>query len=343
VNDKPTITEKDRAMAEKCLKCPMCRHARKKQRGLAFWFVKKLESGVCPYCQAYEKVYGCKAHAPINETAEPKDPSKTLRRKKKLMAIITVVVGVYALLCYVILPMLWTHYEHHPVMADIAKQTTTKDGIPGDPLNVGLIGSQVELIRAMTAAGWKPADPITFHSSLNIVESVLLHRPYDYAPVSNLYLFGRKQDLAFEQIVGGSAKERHHVRFWSAPQLGEDNEPMWIGAVTFDRSVGISHRTGQITHHIGADVDAERDKLFSDLEHAGQIVKVYQVTGYGPTLNGHNGGGDRFYTDGEMDIGLISPDNRVQTTRPAIERNPAVVNFKNQVWQFVKKNVKHAE
>lgn len=59
-----TITDKDREMAQKCVECPVCTHARKKQRGFLFWFVKKIEVGVCPYCKAYEKVYGVKAHEP---------------------------------------------------------------------------------------------------------------------------------------------------------------------------------------------------------------------------------------------------------------------------------------
>lgn len=52
-------------MAQKCLQCPVCGHARETQRGLAFWFVKPIEGGLCPYCQAYERVYGRKAHEPM--------------------------------------------------------------------------------------------------------------------------------------------------------------------------------------------------------------------------------------------------------------------------------------
>ena len=58
------ITKKDRWMAQKCLDCMVCTRARKKQKGLAFWFVKKIESRICPFCRAYEKVYGRKAHEP---------------------------------------------------------------------------------------------------------------------------------------------------------------------------------------------------------------------------------------------------------------------------------------
>jgi len=56
------VSEKDRQMAQRCVECPVCSRARKKQRGLAFWFVKNIENGLCPYCAAYERVYGKKAH-----------------------------------------------------------------------------------------------------------------------------------------------------------------------------------------------------------------------------------------------------------------------------------------
>ena len=60
----PEITDRDRKMAERCGSCTACRHARRKQRGLIFWFVKHIENGVCPFCAAYEKVHGRKAHEP---------------------------------------------------------------------------------------------------------------------------------------------------------------------------------------------------------------------------------------------------------------------------------------
>ena len=63
-----TITDKDRKLAKQCLECPLCKRARFKQRGLIFWFVKKLEGKICPACKAYEKVYKRKAHEPIPET-----------------------------------------------------------------------------------------------------------------------------------------------------------------------------------------------------------------------------------------------------------------------------------
>jgi uncharacterized protein CbrC (UPF0167 family) len=56
------VTDLDRQKAQRCVDCPVCSRARRKQHGLSFWFVKHIEDGLCPYCGAYEKVYGKKAH-----------------------------------------------------------------------------------------------------------------------------------------------------------------------------------------------------------------------------------------------------------------------------------------
>jgi len=65
-NMKEGITKKDILMAKWCLNCLVCRRARKKQKGLAFFFVNKVEDKICPFCKAYEKVYGQKAHESVS-------------------------------------------------------------------------------------------------------------------------------------------------------------------------------------------------------------------------------------------------------------------------------------
>jgi uncharacterized protein CbrC (UPF0167 family) len=51
-----------RIMAKVCVQCKVCRSARKNQKGFAYTFVKNIEGGLCPFCIAYGKVYGKKAH-----------------------------------------------------------------------------------------------------------------------------------------------------------------------------------------------------------------------------------------------------------------------------------------
>ena len=103
-------------------------------------------------------------------------------------------VGLYGFLAYVVLPLTWRHYEHQRALAGVTMLTRTAAGIPGDPINVGLVGAKEDVLCAMNAAAWYPADPITLRSSIEIVGSVLLRRPYPDAPVSHLYYQDRRED-----------------------------------------------------------------------------------------------------------------------------------------------------
>jgi hypothetical protein len=61
---RANIRKTDRALAQVCMRCPVCRHARKMQRGAAYRFVRTIETDLCPFCKAYERVHGRKAHEP---------------------------------------------------------------------------------------------------------------------------------------------------------------------------------------------------------------------------------------------------------------------------------------
>jgi hypothetical protein len=158
----------------------------------------------------------------------------------------------------------------------------------------------------MVAAKWYPADPLTLRSCLEIAEASVLKRPYDAAPVSSEYLWGRKEDLAFEQPVGNDPRQRHHVRFWKSPLVDQGGRPVWVGAAIFDKRVGLSRTTGQITHHTAPDIDAERNYLFQDLEQTEQLAEVFVVEGFHTTLKGKNAEGDAWYTDGKLYAGVIA-------------------------------------
>jgi hypothetical protein len=216
----------------------------------------------------------------------------------------------YLLAAYIVMPALWTHHERgHPSLETIPRITRTADGIPGDPVNVALTGTETEVKKVMLAAKWYPADPLTLRSCLEIAEASVLKRPYDDAPVSNLYLWGRKQDLAFEQPVGDSPRHRHHVRFWRSDLLDRDGRPVWVGSAVYDKRVGLSRTTGQVTHVTAADVDAERDYLFRCLEQTGDLAERYVLDGFHKQLEGRNGGGDPWHTDGRLFVGVIAVKN----------------------------------
>ena len=253
------------------------------------------------------------------------------RLERVLLTLIAILLG-YTSLAYIVLPAFWRHYEHQKGLATLPMVTRTAQGIPGDPINVGLIGDAREVLCAMNAAGWFPADPITLRSSIEIAGSVLLDRAYKDAPVSNLFYLGRREDYAFEKPAGKSADRRHHVRFWKVMDKGQEDRPVWLGAVTFDKGVGVSHFTGAITHHIDGDIDAERDSLAKDLENAGMVTAKYQVTGVGPTLTGRNGGGDLYYTDGEVWVLRLVEGCQKRTGPVTVIPSPAATELKDQIW-----------
>jgi hypothetical protein len=240
------------------------------------------------------------------DQSQPSD-GKVSARRKRVALLIAGVLLVYLIAAYIVVPDWWKHYTRkHPAFGDIPGITHTADGIPGDAINVALVGSKTEVMKIMVAAKWYPADPLTLGSCLEIAEATVLKRPYEAAPVSNLYLFDRKEDLAFEQLVGMDPRHRHHVRFWQTEKKDSDGRSIWVGSAVYDKGVGLSHRTGQVTHHTAADIDAERDYLFNDLKKTGDLADVFIVDDFHKVLEGHNGGGDPWHTDGKLYVGVIA-------------------------------------
>lgn len=217
------------------------------------------------------------------------------------------VLAIYLIFVYLVMPQLDRVKVHrHPDLVTGEHITRTGTGLPGDPLDIAVVGSEADLIRALLAAGWKPAAALSFKSSVRIAVDTVFDKPDPNAPVSSLYLFGRKEDLAFEKPVGHSPKERHHVRFWKSADL-KDGRPMWLGSATHDIGVELSRTTGQVTHHIAADVDTERDMLLSELTAAKHVTGTSWIDGYQTVLHGKNGGGDPWRTDGRLPVVQLTP------------------------------------
>jgi hypothetical protein len=240
-------------------------------------------------------------------STSPQPPlAKRPTRWRFLVLGLGIALAVYVAVAYLVMPALWMRYAHrHPAIDATPGITLTGDDHPGDPINVALIGSEEDLQTIMLAAGWFSADPLGLRSDVKIAADTVLERPYDQAPVSNLFLFGRKEDRAFERPVGDDPKQRHHVRFWKSTQVDDQGRPLWAGSATYDQRVGLSHTTGQITHHIATDVDAERDYLFDTLRKTGSLKDDHYVDGFHKTRQGRNGGGDEWRTDGRLLVGTI--------------------------------------
>lgn len=212
-----------------------------------------------------------------------------------------VAVAAWLLTSYRLIPLVERHRQVVAAAAPAVGRTTDAAGHPADPLNVGLVGEAAEVQLAMQRAGWLPARPITAGSALGILGAVTLGRSDPRAPVSDLFLDGRRQDLAFERQVGGSPRRRHHVRFWNQGQR-VDGETLWLGAATFDEGVTIARESGQLTHRTSPKIDEERDTLVGDLERGGCAGAVHDAPGIGPRAGARTAEGRLLETDGRVAI-----------------------------------------
>jgi hypothetical protein len=198
----------------------------------------------------------------------------------------------------------------------------TGDGLPGDPVNLVLIGTLQQLRAAFAAAGWSEADPLGVASSWRMIRAFVFNSPYPTAPFSTLYLFGRGQDIGFQKAIDNSPRKRHHIRFWALSLsraeatvgvasfwLNTDRPPrhehvLWVGAGTRDTGFSLTQLTFQITHATDADTNAERDYIIAELQKSKVIADVnsYQSGQHLPVKQVNH-----YITDGEVAVASLTP------------------------------------
>lgn len=218
---------------------------------------------------------------------------------------ILIILVVWAIFAYLALPRFHRIMTNLYVPRYFIGRTQTSDGLLGDPVNIGFHGESVDLHTSMEKAGWHLAEPVTLASSWRIIVTTLTKKPYPTAPVSPLYLFDRKEDFAYQQDVDGSPEKRHHIRFWKTPEgwkLPGGAQVDWLGAATFDRAVGLSLFTFQVTHKIDAETDLERDYVIDTLRFANPGIEVEVIKDFSTGYHSRNGGGDAIVTDGNLPI-----------------------------------------
>ena len=227
----------------------------------------------------------------------------------------------YGVAAYLILPRVVRMSLKIAQRKRVPRYTVTGDGLPGDPVNLGLIGTFAQLRAAFARVGWAEADRLSLRSSIGMARSFVFNKPYPTAPFSTLYLFGRGQDIGFQRAIDDSPRKRHHVRFWAlslaradstvgTPSfwLNTDRPPeaervLWVGAGTKDTGFGLTKLTFQITHATDADTNAERDYVMGVLKKAGVISDVTSYKTGAQLVTEHV---NRYITDGDVDVaGLV--------------------------------------
>ena len=178
----------------------------------------------------------------------------------------------------------------------------------GDPLNLVVIGDGDDVHNAFIRAGWDETEIIYGASAWKTGISFLFGGRYRYSPVSPLYVYGRRQDAAFQR-ARGTIHERNHLRLWLSP-MRLNGKPVWVGQISRDIGVRFTRKT-ILTHKIDPDVDETRDFLLQDLWYSQGLYKAAYVRGVGPAPISEPRGnltGDPYFTDGLRAVLWVSSD-----------------------------------
>ena len=169
---------------------------------------------------------------------------------------------------------------------------------PGDPLNVVFVGERAILFPALARQGWHVTEAITTSSIWRTISSSLFGTRYRYGPVSALYVFGRRQDVAVQK-ARSNVDLRNHMRLWQAP-VTMNNTPVWVGQISRDIGVRLTTKT-VTTHKIDPEVDDARWYLMQDLFYSQSLLRYAFAKGVGaapPENPRGNYTGDPYWTDG---------------------------------------------
>jgi hypothetical protein len=192
------------------------------------------------------------------------------------------------------------HLLSPQLFANIPRRVGDLDGNPGDMVNYALIGTQDQVTKAFTSAGWVQVDKTTQDAVVHGLISTLSHAAYTEMPMSTLYLFGRSQDLSFARADPlAVAAIRHHLRVWKTTET-VGGEQLWVGSATHDNGFEKDQRNGGITHHIDANVDQERDFLQQSFAGAGVIAGAAYVIPPDPLTTAKTATGGSFQSDGRI-------------------------------------------
>jgi hypothetical protein len=180
----------------------------------------------------------------------------------------------------------------------------------GDPLNVVLVGESSEVMNSLSRSGWSFTHRIDLRTIRRELGAAVSGEAYLVAPVSSLYLFGRKQDVALQR-ARASIAQRNHMRLWAAP-FRFDGRPVWVGQISRDIGIKLTPRSPTLTTHIiDPEVDATREYLLHSLLSEGFIDRFGFVRGSAAAARTEprlNLTGDPYFSDGMRLVVIIPPD-----------------------------------
>jgi len=184
------------------------------------------------------------------------------------------------------------------IVAQLPHYTETLLGNPQEPISLLFVGTQDTLERTFRAAGWTKAEKMSFASVKQVVVVGLTHQSDPAGPVTPSFLAEQPNTLAFNQPVGTTFEQRHHIRIWRTQVQTSDGQSLWLATASFDKGFELASTTFLPTHQIAPDIDNERDYIVASLQTARGVAKTAMLQLVPPEF-GHNMSGDPFFTYGK--------------------------------------------
>ncbi|MDX8478909.1 LssY C-terminal domain-containing protein [Mesorhizobium sp. VK24D] len=174
-----------------------------------------------------------------------------------------------------------------------------------EPINVILIGSEVDLAKAFAQAGWESTDKISFASIWRLLGAELRNQPSPRAPGLPTFWHGQPNQRGFQYVdPGGSVRERHHIHVWDT-DFRVSGSPVWLGTVHFDKEARSASGRGLLIHQVDPDIDKEREALRAVLLRSKCVGKMDDAVVTQP-MTGKNEIGNPFFTDGKTIVALLN-------------------------------------
>jgi hypothetical protein len=207
---------------------------------------------------------------------------------------------------------------------------TNKDGSrKGDPVNLVVVGGIDDAFPALVRRGWRPTEQKWSGSLLRMGKSALSGERYADAPVSDLFLYGRAQDLALQK-ARDTIHQRNHLRLWLSPMRYRGKQ-VWVGQISRDIGSRLTiHSPTLTTHKIDPDVDEARGALAEDMAYSLNLAKIGAAKGVGAAPKAtprENLTTDPYYTDG---LRLVLVFDRAPTSIAEIEFFPGDLPINRQ-------------
>jgi hypothetical protein len=131
-------------------------------------------------------------------------------------------------------------------------------------VNFVLIGSDDDILGALTRQGWDPTHAFGAVTAWATLRAYISANNYRYSPISPLYFYGRRQDIAMQK-ARSTINQRNHLRLWKTP-YSYQGKLVWVGQIS--RDIGVRFAINApffVTHVIEPDLDEARSYLIQDL------------------------------------------------------------------------------